>query len=348
MLSDYIPGTIQNEIARPAPVNQQKEFGELFSRSSRFTVSHPEILHLKNCLIFWQGQTFIDFTVFSESLSTPLFINKYTRKFLFLCLLKAVLRRDIYFLFKNQYLVVHNEWSSNYFHWLTDTLTRLYLAKDFLRQATLIIPERFSFSYHKYTLEKFGITKVWQTNDKKIIFAKRVVMPAHTSPAENPALLRAAIEFLTRDKKISPCKYGVRIYISRRNASVRKILNETELINCITLYGFTILNIEEFNFEDQVNILSQAKFLVSIHGAGLTNLMFMPSGSSILELRKKDGSEIYNNFFNLSAVFNQRYFYQPCESDTNESVQNANIFVDLEKLQQNLVLMGLSVPNIPI
>lgn len=43
-------------------------------------------------------------------------------------------------------------------------------------------------------------------------------------------------------------------------------------------------------------------------------------------------------YFNLAAVFNQCYFYQASESDSNESVQNANIFVD-KKLTQNLILM---------
>ena len=123
-------------------------------------MSHPEILFLKNSLVFWQGQIFINFQIFTESISTPLFVKKYSQKFLFLCLAKAALRRNLYFLFKNQYLVVHDEWSSNYFHWLTDTLTRLYLVKDFLKEVTLILPDSFSLSFHQYTIEKFGIKKV--------------------------------------------------------------------------------------------------------------------------------------------------------------------------------------------
>jgi capsular polysaccharide biosynthesis protein len=339
-----MPDSVQTEIVRPLPANLQKEYAELFIRSSRYSVSDPGILHLRNGLVFWQGQIFIHFQIFPESLSTPLFVKKYSLKFLLLCMAKAALRRNLYFFLKNRYLVVHDEWSANYFHWLTDTVTRLYLVKDFLQEVTLILPESFCLSFHQYTIEKFGVKKVQFINDRKIFCVKKIILPAHTRPAENPVLLRAAVAFLTREIKVSTRTYGDRIYISRRNASVRQIINEHEVINCLRNYGFEILNIEEYSFEDQVNILYHAKYLVSIHGAGLTNLMFMPTGSSILELRKKGGSEIYNCYYTLATVFNHRYFYQACESDSDESPQKANIYVDVEKLRQTLALMGLPSP----
>lgn len=332
-----------SEVYRPAPSNLETEHESLFKRSAKFVLNKPEIRSLKNVFIFWQGQIFRNGLILTESLATPIFLKKYNQKFFLICLLKAFLKRNLHFFFKQQFLIVHDEWSFNYFHWLTDTLTRIFLVKDSLSTSVLILPDTFCLSYHTFVLKKFGINFIQNTNDKKILFVSKVLLPKHTAPAGNfnPTILRNAVEFLTNDNNNNKLFMGERIYISRQNSSIRYILNEIDVINCLKTKGFAILNIEDFNFEDQMSILSKAKYLISIHGAGLTNLMFMPEGGSVLELRKKGGSEIYNCYFNLAAVFNHRFYYQPCESDSDDSVQVANIFVDIDKLNKNLVLMGV-------
>ena len=66
-----------------------------------------------------------------------------------------------------------------------------------------------------------------------------------------------------------------KIYISRQLASVRKIKNEDDVIKILINYGFHILKAEELNFWDQIRLFSNCKHLISIHGAGLTNCIFI-------------------------------------------------------------------------
>src|ERR1035437_4173888 len=59
-------------------------------------------------------------------------------------------------------------------------------------------------------------------------------------------------------------------------------------------------------FEDQVAILSKARYVASNHGAGLTNMLFMRPGGRVLELRR-EGDAHNNCFFTLASALKLDY-----------------------------------------
>jgi hypothetical protein len=335
-----MPDNIEFDVFRSLPVNLDIKDKYLFEGSTRFRITPSKRMLLRNVFILWQGQVFKNGRVVAASLCTTLFLKKYSPLFFLSCFLKSIVKRNFFRLKASPYLILHDEWSGNYFHWLTDVLTRLYSVRDVLDDYTLILPENFCHSYNRYTLEKFGVKKIQWTNDKKMLFASEVLLPTHTAPAGNynPELLRKAVQFLVSEQSRSLEK-GDKIYITRQKASTRKVINEDEVISFLQRHGFAILHCEDLSFESQISILSHARVLISIHGAGLANLMFMPPESCVLELRKDGGPEMYNCYFALAAVFHQRYFYQGCESDSDLSVHDANIYVDINKLETILALM---------
>ena len=53
-------------------------------------------------------------------------------------------------------------------------------------------------------------------------------------------------------------------------------------------------------------IIFKRKIIIGIHGAGLSNMIFMPFGSSVLEIRPYD--DVANNcFYSLAATLNLNY-----------------------------------------
>ncbi len=136
-----MPENIQYEIFRSMPENLEKKDADLFKRSSWFLVTPSKKIVLTNVFILWQGQIFKNGKVITESLSTPLFLKRYSPKFFITCLLSSIVKGNFTRLKKHRYLIVHDEWSLNYFHWLTDVLTRLYSVKDVLQRYTLILPD---------------------------------------------------------------------------------------------------------------------------------------------------------------------------------------------------------------
>lgn len=89
------------------------------------------------------------------------------------------------------------------------------------------------------------------------------------------------------------------VILSRRKS--RKIINAHEvavLIRSVLNVEPATVDFEEYSFEEQVTCLSGAQFLFAAHGAGLTNLVFLPSGARIVE------------FFPYSYVPSQKWYDQ--------------------------------------
>jgi capsular polysaccharide biosynthesis protein len=132
---------------------------------------------------------------------------------------------------------------------------------------------------------------------------------------------------------------GSKLYISRGSAPKRRIKNEEDVVAVLTELGFGVVRPEQLSFAEQVRTTSEAGFIVSNHGAGLTNMLFMQEGSSVLELRHKT-DRVNNCYFTLSSALRLHYFYQTCEADNaSEDPHTADLFVDINQLKMNVGLM---------
>jgi capsular polysaccharide biosynthesis protein len=75
-----------------------------------------------------------------------------------------------------------------------------------------------------------------------------------------------------------------RIYIDRRNSSLRPLLNENELVAALEREGFVAVQPDSMSLADQVRLFRAAEVVVAPHGAALTNLGFCRPGTKIIEL----------------------------------------------------------------
>lgn len=130
-----------------------------------------------------------------------------------------------------------------------------------------------------------------------------------------------------------------KIYVSREEQVLRFVENEREASELLAKYGFKKIIAEKLSYQEQIDIFSKTKYLVSPHGAGLTNIFFMPEDSSILELATELPTADY---YKLSALLRIKYFYQKCDFGSRSKIKDphhGSLFVDLEKLEKNLKLM---------
>ena len=86
-----------------------------------------------------------------------------------------------------------------------------------------------------------------------------------------------------------------KIYISRKNASMRRRFNEKEIINMLKDYGYLIISPEEYSVAEQVSIFNKAKCIIAASGAGLTNLLFCQPECKVI---------IINNYRQTVGIFN--------------------------------------------
>lgn len=207
---------------------------------------------------------------------------------------------------------IKDDWSNNYYHWLTDALPRLLLDESISKDYVVLIPEYYAhFTFIPESLKLLGFTPHF-FNRKSSVYIKKLLLPSHTSITGhyNEQVInkvRNSLSIKASQKDISK-----RIYISRSLAEVRRIINEQEVISVFKRFNYEIHHFENYSLQEQIELMSQTKYLASIHGAGLTNMLFMTQHTHILEIRNKNNSRD-NCFFNLASALSLKYFYIPAE-----------------------------------
>jgi len=71
-----------------------------------------------------------------------------------------------------------------------------------------------------------------------------------------------------------------------------------------------VVKFGQMSFLEQVTAMHDTGILVGIHGADLTNLMFLPVGAAILEVNPYRWYD--NRFFGLAPVTGIEYFSYNC------------------------------------
>jgi hypothetical protein len=95
------------------------------------------------------------------------------------------------------------------------------------------------------------------------------------------------------------------VYVSRVSSS-RSFSNEVELIQKLNgVPGVEVVELEKLSFLEQVGLFANASMIIGPHGAGLTNQLWMPPGSDVIEFADMD----YLNavFENLAAVLGHHH-----------------------------------------
>lgn len=168
-----------------------------------------------------------------------------------------------------------------------------------------IVPKKFLD-----VLTDFGIPpgKVLLVKDKeKLHFDHLYVSSLPGSEGRSP---QWAIKYI-RDKLIktpTPAKPTKKIYLKRGNGTDRKLLNEDSIISALKNYGFEIIDTGNLSIYEQVSLVQQAKIIVSVHGAALTNLLFSPDNLMVVELFSSDYFRT-DCYYTLSAMLKLNYWY---------------------------------------
>ena len=91
-----------------------------------------------------------------------------------------------------------------------------------------------------------------------------------------------------------------RLYVTRKNATFRKIINESNLIDELKIKNFQVIDLQNMEINEQINIFSSAEIVISPTGSGLANIVFCDEGTKVLEIKPK-----YN--FDYENVFKNKY-----------------------------------------
>jgi capsular polysaccharide biosynthesis protein len=324
---------------RRLPVNFKQDEMALFEHELERVIPPTRLLELRGVGVSSDGLLFKAGKILPESFAFPWQFAQWKKRsvlkfFVSNYLLKKRRR------FERPALWIVDVWSTGYFHWLADALTRLFTVRDRLDEAVLLLPHQYeALDFVRPSLEPFGVRNLEFISPGEVLFCDRLITPTQTAPSGhyNEELIRGVsdllVGFYNGSRRLPPSE---RVYISRSRAAKRNIRNEEEVIDVLRGFDFKIVHAEEHTFAEQVKINSDARYLVSNHGAGLTNMLFMSPGTSVLELRHRT-DRVNNCYFTMASALNLNYFYQTCESENpGEDPHTAHLLVDARALGDNL------------
>ena len=237
-------------------------------------------------------------------------------------------------------LWITDDLSGSYFHWLTDALPRLFSARAHFPERPILLPESFSrVGYITASLELLGEKRIRYVGPGERLTVGELVITEQTAISGNyhDPLIRSVRDAFVPASMTAPHR---KVFISRSKAPTRRILNDSEVNALMTAHGFEVRVMEELSFPEQVALMRETKVLAGTHGAGLTNMLLMPSGGAVLELRL--AGDAHNNcYFALASALGQAYHYQ-VNTGSHALTQLADVTVDAEALAAALGAMDRS------
>jgi tetratricopeptide (TPR) repeat protein len=236
-----------------------------------------------------------------------------------------------------------------YFHWMFDVITRFELLQ---RSGSIETIDKFvvnscSSSYEKETLNTLGIPqdKLLESYDLPHFTADKLIVTSVSKVAAGTSKWKCEYlkkMFLNEEKKSLPTDYSERIYISREQASYRRIVNEKDVISCLEKFGFRTVKLETMSVAEQALCLAAAKVVIAPHGAGLTNLVFCSPGTKVIEIF----SPIYVPvcFWAISNLCNLEHYYLIAElfdDQTQKYSGHKDMRVDVNSLEKLINFAGV-------
>lgn len=194
--------------------------------------------------------------------------------------------------------------SDNYYHWLLDSVPRwkMLQAANWSNYDFVLLHSR-PLRFQDEVMDRLGVPveKRLRCSKNFVHQFERLVVPVMPFPMEEvPAWVSAYLRSLFPERASGPEK----IYL-RRGAGRRRLANEPELEAALSGMGFVSVEPERLTVAEQAKLLSSARAVVAPHGAALTNLVFAPPGTLLVELFHPEHKN--RCYINLAAACGQHY-----------------------------------------
>jgi capsular polysaccharide biosynthesis protein len=228
----------------------------------------------------------------------------------------------------------------SHYHWLLDYLPRLMTVRQFecLRSLRIVVGKDLT-STQRESLELAGIDKarLCVLDDGAFYRFDALWVPSVFTqgglfhPAALTWLRQTYLRGIPKDDSRPR-----RLFISRRDAAKRHLLNEDEVSAYLESVGFGTILSSQLSFSEQVAAFAHAETIVAATGSGISNSVFAPRNATVVELLNVDRH--YGDGFgqHLVHVAGQTYRWLPGDSVANAALlpHNYDFRLDLLALKK--------------
>ena len=204
----------------------------------------------------------------------------------------------------------YTKWGNGYYHFMTEVLPNiLFCMKTNPTGKVYCLPSSFA----KGVIDFFKVPNpilytMPPTNESMV--RQPYIECGNPSP-EKIQILRSAIQECVEPKVQAQAQLGIVIF---RKEAVRTVTNHDALVKMLEEV-YPSLQWVTFNTAspaDTANLFSRAAIIVAPHGAGLTNMIFAPSGIPIYEFLPLENPNVC--YWHLSEMMGNIYHGIPCKT----------------------------------
>lgn len=212
-------------------------------------------------------------------------------------------RREVQHL-RGRWLSLLSGCHDSYYHWTLDCLGRLAAADNAaLHGLEGVLAPAFTQPFQAAGYASTGLMAPRQMAADALVQVDELVVPWTVTGYHRPH--PAIRPFFERLAHVADEGGPRRIYIDRRGASNRQLLNEDAVIAALAPHGFVPVRLEALPLAAQIGLFQHAEAVVAPHGAGLANLVYARPGCRVLELHSDSWSCWC--FRHLAAIFDLSY-----------------------------------------
>lgn len=185
-------------------------------------------------------------------------------------------------------LVLASTGGDTYFHWITDVLPRLGLARRAgynIASFDWVLVNSLTHPFQQETLKHIGIPTYRCLSFHETELAYEMEEALLPSLPGVPGVVRTeAVDFLRNAFPTGKNPRSRKIFIGRGGAKHRALIHEGKIAAMLSGRGFESVECEKLSVQEQANIFGSAEVVVGAHGAALTNLVFCRPGTRVVEL----------------------------------------------------------------
>jgi hypothetical protein len=219
----------------------------------------------------------------------------------------------------------------NYWHFYHDLMGQLYLAQTLeIDHFPIVIPKiLYEQQYFKQALERSKYLKSisWVIQEHQYIKSDTIYfLQKKLNSCEQFLWVRDIFQLQNNNVKKKL------VFLKRNNNRIRYIKNSIEIENIAKSFDFKIVDTDSLSLDMQINLFSEVRYLIGIHGAGLTNIIFNEHGSmNILEIFPND--YIQPHYYWLSKCLGYNY---SCMTGS-KTHKDTSFYVDPKEFQKNII-----------
>lgn len=183
-----------------------------------------------------------------------------------------------------------------YFHFLGEYLVELWMYLD--RTSTDITPRILVTRNDISTAQQemyaaitaaFPYVRIVNISPNDALICPRAHIPCYLTEGKTgvfiPQEYRAFLaKILTDYYNLPPARPHRSIYLSRTDAKLRRITNEDDFLPMLRDQDYTVVTTAGMTLREQFTLFRDATSLITTHGAGMINLLFMPKSARVVEI----------------------------------------------------------------